>query len=400
MNRNITSILLYAIASLLLVCSCKNDTKQSDLLSIDMEEKYPLKEVFLQDIAEVKYIALETSDEVLCSDGGEIKYIDNDYILFVNNIVFGDGNMFIFDGSGKIISKINHKGQGPEEYRHASRVVFDKEKQEVYVSDMNDRIFVYDLFGKFKRKLSLKFKEEDNKDITSGYYFICNFDKDHLLYYVVFWLKEQDSYTYSSSKIFLVSKQNGEFMKEIPFYYDQNVSFSNMTKAFSEFGQNFPFYFMQYNHVYLNLPQNNILYRITPDFSLEPLIRGSQIKDVLSGISAETVNYRYMTLAKDAEEFSMQTLCFDKQLGTVSKWLCYNHDDKKKTPVEFGLRLIDDEWSLGFIRPADDNRYYAIYQPFDLKEANENGKLQGELQDIATRIGEDDNPVVMVVKFK
>lgn len=387
---------LYAIALLPLVYGCKSDTKQSDLFAVDVEGKYPVKEVHFQDIAEVKYIALETSDEVLCTGIGRVKYIDKDYIVFVNDGT--DGNIFIFDGSGKIISRINKKGQGPEEYLHTNGVVFDKEKQEVYVSDLADRIFVYDISGKFKRKLSLSFKETDNVNV--GYNAIYNFDKDHLLYYGDIFSEEHDSYAYSFSKLFLVSKQNGEIMKEVSIYGD--LPFLDiMDTDVENFLMSMSVVLKQDNHIHINFAQKDTLYRVAPDFTLEPFIKlvpSVQKKDITLIFNAETANYRFMTLAKNVSEFSIRTLCLDKQFGTISELLCYNRDDKDKTPIKFVTAKNDVQ--IDFIRPADDNQYYLLLQPFDLKEANKNGKLQGELQDIATKIGEDDNPVLMTVKFK
>ena len=42
-------------------------------------------------------------------------------------------------------------------------------------------------------------------------------------------------------------------------------------------------------------------------------------------------------------------------------------------------------------------QYYSAYR---LVELYKEGKLQGELKEIASKLGEDDNPVLMLAKFK
>jgi hypothetical protein len=38
-----------------------------------------------------------------------------------------------------------------------------------------------------------------------------------------------------------------------------------------------------------------------------------------------------------------------------------------------------------------------LLNPFELKEAYNNGELQGKLEEIATKIDEDNNPVLMIL---
>ena len=49
---------------------------------------------------------------------------------------------------------------------------------------------------------------------------------------------------------------------------------------------------------------------------------------------------------------------------------------------------------------SDANTAYMKLEAFDLIEALEAGELSGELKTIAEGLKEDDNPVLMVVKFK
>jgi hypothetical protein len=140
------------------------------------------------------------------------------------------------------------------------------------------------------------------------------------------------------------------------------------------------------------------LYKLTPDFTLEPIVtRLPSIRKMASTwgvIDAETPNYRFMTLGKEGDsEFSTVSLVFDKRKGEISEQNFYNVDDLSKKTIAFG-HLLEN------IRAIDNNRYYLSIPADQLKEAYENGELTGKLKEIASKITEDDNPVLMVVKFK
>ena len=49
---------------------------------------------------------------------------------------------------------------------------------------------------------------------------------------------------------------------------------------------------------------------------------------------------------------------------------------------------------------CDANSAYLLLEAIDLIEALEAGELNGELKTVAEGLKEDDNPVLMVVKFK
>ncbi|MDR1120596.1 MAG: 6-bladed beta-propeller [Dysgonamonadaceae bacterium] len=148
--------LLFAV---MLACIACNKTRNSTaevpvsdednrFLTVDVSKEYPMSDrIRLQDIAEVEYVPLETNDDFLCA--GRVFYIDNSIIIYVNG---KNGEILIFDRQGKAKHKINRKGQSGEEYATVSCCLYDKEKNELYVSDMMlKKIFVYDIEGNYKR---------------------------------------------------------------------------------------------------------------------------------------------------------------------------------------------------------------------------------------------------------
>ena len=106
-----------------------------------------------------------------------IQAVGEKYIIVAN--YNNDGNIFVYDRSGKAIRKINRKGQGGEEYINFRCVTLDEENNEIFINDhYKKRIKVYDLEGNFKR--SLKQKTEGDSQF---YWEIFNYDKENLICY-------------------------------------------------------------------------------------------------------------------------------------------------------------------------------------------------------------------------
>jgi hypothetical protein len=363
------------------------DKRPTDVITLDVNKQYPKKEaVPIQDIADVEYIPLETNDAFLCDENGDVIYIDSDYILYSNGRY---GDIFLFNGSGASISKFNRKGQGPEEYLALMSTVFDKENKEIYVHDYSERILVYDLEGQFKRKLSLSSENKENK----GYNEILDYDIEHLLYYY-----EIRGDTQNSSHFALISKETGEIIKRSALIAQNDLQTNLNNDGIDDFFIYLKVAFKQDNYFYLNMFVTDTLYQLTPDFTFEPvLIRFPSFQKAASTwgiINAETPNYRFMTLANDGErEFSTTSLFLDKRTGEILEQNFYNADDLSKKNLVFG-------YSPQNIRAIDHKRYFLSIPAYQLKAAYENGELTGKLNDIAAKVGEDDNPVLMVVKFK
>lgn len=131
---------------------CRENSGTVDIVTVDISQNYPKKELVLQDFMDVEYIPLETNDEFITQ--GDVMAIDNKYIVVKN--WNNDGDIFLFDRkTGKGVRKWNRRGQGAEEYTFINGIVLDEGKNELYVnSTPSKKILVYDLFGNFKRSLN------------------------------------------------------------------------------------------------------------------------------------------------------------------------------------------------------------------------------------------------------
>ena len=76
----------------------------------DLQEQYPEKEIILQDIADVRYVVLETGDSSLV--GIRPILMTDSFLVTVNK----KSDVIFFDKSGKYLHSFNHTGMSGEEY--------------------------------------------------------------------------------------------------------------------------------------------------------------------------------------------------------------------------------------------------------------------------------------------
>ena len=107
---------------LLLACNNKN-VQEQDLITVDVTISYPKKILILQDLFDIEYVSLETSDEYITS--GTPNDIEGDCLLISDAIRNNTGNIFLFGKDGKGIKKISRLGQGAEEYTINLGCIFD-----------------------------------------------------------------------------------------------------------------------------------------------------------------------------------------------------------------------------------------------------------------------------------
>ena len=175
MKRLYTITLL--LASMLLSCGGGKGEAQKQKVSdglwtFDVTKEYPTKEIYIQDIADVDYIPLETNDSILWR-GREVLYLDDDYIVGANR----NNGVYFHDGKGKALNMFNKMGQGPKEYSDMYKVQYDKKSDEIYINDMF-KYYVYDKEGNFKRSFQ---GIEDKLYSRIEQFFILN--EDELIQY-------------------------------------------------------------------------------------------------------------------------------------------------------------------------------------------------------------------------
>lgn len=381
-----TRILITIILAFILASCAGKQQSTNDIITVDVTANYPERELILQDFMDVEYIPLETTDEFITQ--GEVKAVGKKYIVVIN--WNNDGDIFIYDRSGKGIRKINRKGQSGEEYSMITGIILDEDNSELFVMDSMERtILIYDLFGTFKR--SFKFAD------TSYYHNIFNYNKDNLITYKGYpMLGETDE---SSHIVF--SKQDGIVLQKIQFPYERievaAIVQNDRGSVSPNFQQTLPFnddwviYRTSCDTLYIHSLDNNTT---TPLLARTPSIH-SMNSQVFLFPTLITERYYFMEAVKKEYDFTEMKgfpstdLVYDKQEKAYFKYTLYNDDYTNKEKVELNSDAISSETPI-----------LKVIEAADIVEAYENGVLKGKLREIAAELNEEDNPVIMLVKHK
>ena len=391
-------------------CGTSSTQEKEDLIVVDVSKDYPKKELILQDLFDVEYIPLETTDEFVTL--GWLQAIGKD-VMIIRNMFATDGNIFIYDRKGKAVRKINRRGQGNEEYSATNGIYLDDEKGEMFVGNVQQRkVVTYDLSGNFKR--SLTFKEGEDEDMKSWVYYkpIFNFDGDHFICQDASSGRNfnRDHQDLEPRNIFLiVSKRDGSVVEEIKIPFEKKVS----QVLFDEKGigmVNNPCIVPYGDRWLLTEPSCDTVYTYSSAEGLKPfIVRTPSVQSMNPEVflfpGVGTDRYCFMqTVRKELNLAMMDTyyrlmrtdLVYDRETKEVSEYVLYNDDFTKEVPI---ANLVDEIFDLTVFNNDEIAFTWRINTP-ELVEAYQEGHLKGKLKEIAAGMHEEDNPVIMVAKYK
>lgn len=360
---------------------------QDTFITVDVSKKYPLKELILQDIMDIEYIPLESTDEFLCQ--GVVQAIGKEIILVKN--VINDGDIFIFDRNGKGLRKFNRKGQGSEEYIFNLSVFLDEDKGEIYVDEVIRNVLVYDLYGNFLRNIH----RDKVKWINAS-----NYNSDFLI------ARESPSAQKgkdTDNHLFvLISKQNGNVVKDFRIYFEKKIEWGITNHAGNTGAAPRPYPIIPYHDGWLLMePSSDTIFRISQDYSLSPFMaRTPSIQSMKPAVfllpCIFTDRYHFMeTITMEAnflrnEGFPKTQLVYDKKENSLFEYTMLNNDFPEKGPVNFTMQETTNS----------EIAFWQKMEPHELIEAYAKGQLKGKLKDIAAELQEDSNPVIMLVKYR
>ena len=388
---------LLLFLSILMFLQCKTSTgKQGagDLAEIDISQNYPEREMYLQDIAQVEYIPLETNDNLLLGNTANIVYVSDNYIIVRN---MREGDVFVFDGQGKSKFSFNNKGQSGTEYFVIYSMAFDEKAKEIYIADRfsaSPKFLVYAEDGKFKRSFPFPadFLPRD----------MYSFDDETLLVYDEFGMSTDN---YSNKPYMLISKKDGSIVESLDIFLSDRVS-NRISIPIEVDGQ------PGIMPLTISIPNNrsdgknfliadwssDTIYRFTPRKELLPvIIRNPSVQknEPKIVISNELVCDKFIFLSKAVFDFEMakrsrtipsSNLVYDFKTGQLNEYKLINKDYESR-----GVGFITS------ITPANTG-VYTIDVP-QLFEANDAGNVKGALKQLLKTLDEDDNPVLVKVKF-
>ena len=389
---------VFLILSSVILFGCQfgnqKPVQTGELTVIDLSKSYPKKEILLQDIADIEYIPLETTDDVLLGQLSFVSHISDKYILVYDF----NGDIFVFNRNGKIKSHFNRTGQGGEEYTRIGGgiVILDEKNEEIFVgTNMTNRILVYSVNGAYKRTI----KFADDLMIWEAY----NFDDETLLVYDLYRSYRNEN---SEKPYMLMSKKDGSivhtFNVNLPVRYSNRVAIDLGNNMFTSASISTPNnrFFGHQDFVISDISSDTI-YRLaknrnlTPWLVREPSVHSSEPRKVWSTplttdkfIILHTTELDYIA-AEKGSHIPSKTLMYEFVTGEINEVsLIFDDFAKRQWPL---ISLVPD---------IPKNMSAFLFPPHSIIDAYKANKLKGDLEKLAPTLDEDDNPVLVIVKFR
>ena len=397
MNRK---SLLFVLLVFLFGCQVGHRRKiiTGELLDvIDISKNYPKKEIHIQDIADIEYIALETTDEVLLSQASFLSYVSDKYIVIRDG---AQSEVFIFNRNGTIASHFNRRGQGGEEYTMLREIVFDEKNEEIFILDIR-RILVYSLSGEYKRTLS-----------SPGDFWMINlynFDDETMLVYDNFGVTQNSGY--SEKPYYLMSKKDGSVISvldiQLPVRYSDRIQ-HEIDLGGGEKGIIPLVIAIRHNRYFgeefvIADISSDTIYRLFKNRDLVPILVRTpsvHLSEPRTVWTATLTTDKFMALYKVTLDF----IAADKGRPVPDVFLVYEFESGETSEVTF----VDVDYAMRRWYPPSGNSVPSIsknmtanlIQVPTLITAYQEKRLKGELEKFVETLDEDDNPIVRIIKFK
>ena len=378
---------------LLALAACGERTQMaSELLVADKDVDCPTQEIYLEDIADVDYIPLVTTDSILVND------YPPESVTPEGIAVRGGqpGELLLLDPTGqKLVGRVCRCGQGPEEYTVIYRCVVDWQRCEVYIADYT-HLKAYDFAGNYLRTLLTK-EEIPMLDIR-------NLNADQLLC-----ARERENCETPYRPYFTLSKADGRVDTltsiELPRFIASNRTvLSNDGRSYNAHAF-LPLLVGCADRMWLTALALDTIFQINPDRSLLPVmapLRAPTRDEEAPLLHFRGINDRYVWLSWVRRNVTVQLE--HMEAGMREDLKIYMYDRKAQTWCEPAYRCR--AWSgfeprYIFTDPLPYGYGLVMLNAMDLVEAYQNDELADErLREIASTLREDDNPVLMRLKFK
>lgn len=367
--------------------------KEQGLVTLDVTKDYPEKKIVLQDLADVKYIPLETKKNALLpNSAGCLGYVSDSLIVARTS----DNEIVLFNGDGSVRSSFRHVGQGSKEYQYIIGMAVDPKAQEIFIVDylLKYRMQVYSFTGQYKRTLPIPYKMILNslQDFSADYLLACDMDVNQGI-------------SNRAKPYMLLSKKTGEIVKELNIHFTKRMS-NRMSKPFGEnqtisaaLGYD-PIVRCEDSYVIGDLSADTI-YTYTPQGVLSPmLVRTPPVlsmetpKVLLPDYRAGSYFFFYLV------DFEFD---FETRTGFPDKYMVYDYAAGKTYVCKLVNRDCEEQeiqlGDGGVTNKAWNTACYTIPSSM-LIEQSEAGKVHGLLKEIAAGRTDDDNPVLVIVRFK
>ena len=389
---NKASYLLVALCMMgFSACSTQQKGNEGPLPVADFTKKYPAKNLLVSEHADVEYVRLETTDEVLLDDIAKLYLSVTDRYIVTNNM--REGRIFVFNRQGKHLHNFMKRGNSGEEFVYAKVVRVDDKAEEIFVLDTRNKVLVYTLDGKFKRVLDIP------KDMLADD--LWNYDDEWLLSYDSYNLDRGDL-PCAEQPFFLLSKKAGS-VKRI----DVNAQDRIGPRIYFQQGDQKGVMTVSFNYIYKNGDEfvlgelgNDTVFMLKQGEVSPLLVRtpGSKDKDVRSMMCVPLKLGDYIGVSEAPKKLDLEN----------TKFMTNNVFLNLKTGESCALSLKDD---VNFTEPTGIRHFserveapknHILWMPDTDKlfQWKEEGKLKGKLAEMLDDMVEDDNPILIIYKFR
>lgn len=395
LQYNTTIMRLFLFICLFVSCTSKRPT-DSSLPVLDLTRDYPVREINIHDIANVEYIPLETNDSSLLPQNCYNYYVSDKYIITSDIVTY---ETFIFDRTGQFIRKVAHHGPGDKEYISPFYLTIDFINEEFTVFDMT-RLLTYSFDGTFRYSSHF----ERRRIMPLAY----NYDQDNILMYnndFNFETKRsEDEHPY-----YIINKKEGSMHPlhiAIPYRISPIVhhEFTFISgKLVNSQTETLPLHQLLKNGTdyLISDPALDTLYsfkknRLTPIAVQYPSVRSSNPPTVISPfvytdsyILFMPISVFYNASNPKKPYWDAPKLAWDRKSNEIEKWIIFNPDASKRA---MGFAVVSNS--------CYDNMTVFYDSAENLLLRYNKGMLNGKLKDVSSRLNEEDNGVLTIIKYK
>ncbi len=401
----IPAVLAFALFS----CNSVTESSISNSETIDIENRIGKSEVVkLSAVAKsVEYIPLETNDSVLLSEISSLVY-SNDRIYVSDN-----SKIFVFDNKGNHIRTLSRKGRGPGEYLTLQSFKVDKISGSIFISDQLGKVTIYDSLHNYVSSVEPKVKSmfftgfenfgdtlffatffsrtlesemimfnNQSKLIDSGLfktpsYKTDNDNKSRVIIPPLIFRHNNEIRCFARRGADTVFSINNKLEKTVAYVFKFGKYKEPADATNQEVGSN-DARFISINNL---AESDNTLFMSVKmrGLSTEPIKTSTKLND---GSLFETVNTNsYAIYNKSNGKFTFLAQPIKGKMGL---------EDDLKGAMPFWPRAIGSAGELILFKKAADI----------IKYANEETKAGTYIKDLAAKLNENSNPVVIIAKTK
>ncbi|MDR2010531.1 MAG: 6-bladed beta-propeller [Bacteroidales bacterium] len=388
----------YSFLLFLFLFGCSNSSKKtySDIPVIDISAEYPRRSFYIQDIADVEYVPLETRDDVLFDKAGQIVYVSDERIVACNPNL---GDVFVYGRDGKILFRFNRRGQSGKEYVHISQIVYDEKNREIYIYSSPSRFLVFSEGGEYKRSLQI---------IPDTDFILYNFDDETLFAYDRFGTDGGEQY--STQPYLFLSKKDGSTVSSLDRTLPVRYSNYLKTTVIRDGKELDAVMVIQLNgenwhdgkdFVIADLSSDTV-FQFTRDKKLSPLIiRTPSVHNENPMIFFAPIvkGDKFIFLAKSVVDLA--SMKKGGQPVGINRNLLYHFLNKEV----YEASIVNRDYPANIKFPPrgvdiGKNMAAALIPAHEIVYFLERGEIKGALLPTAQKLEAEDNPVLMIMKFK